>query len=272
VSSSLLYGFDIYIYGGMGYLILFCILGFFMLNREKLFKLKHQERSVYDYVLIILSMLLLAGFYILEMNIDGIAITLLNKLLIHLLFLSLFACLLFGIVGIRYAKAVFKLFKKELLYFLIFFIISYSLMTYVWKLWPYFSYAVSKVVYVLLKIISDEVTFRGSDILIFEGFAAKIGEACSGIYSIFIFTGLFVFILFMDWYKINKKRALLLFIPAVIGAFAANILRVFLLMVIGAYLSREAALGLYHSYTGMVFFMVYFVVFWFFAYRWIKKN
>lgn len=272
VESSLLYEFDIYIYGGMGYLLLFCILGFFLLNREKLFKLQRQKRNVRDYILLIVSMFLLVSFYFIELGIDNLAVTLINKILVHIIFVCLFASLAIGIIGFDYIRFLLKTFKRELSYFFVFFVISYSLMTYVWKLWPYLSFAVSKAVYFLLQLLSDEVSFRGSDILIFEGFGAKIGEACSGIYSIFIFTGLFVFILFMDWYKINKKRALILFLPAVIGAFAVNIFRVFLLMVVGAYLSKEAALGLYHSYTGMIFFMVYFVIFWYFAYKWIKKN
>jgi exosortase/archaeosortase family protein len=271
VASQLLYGFDIYIYGGMGYLFLFCVLGFFVLSREKLFKLKKEERVVIDYVFLILSMVFLALFYIIEINIDIISENFINKILIHVIFLSTFITLVLGVIGVNYVKNIARDYKREILYFLIFFVLSYSLMNYVWKLWPYLSFMVSKAVYLLLKLLSDQVILRGDDVLIFEGFGAKIGEACSGIYSIFIFSGLFVFIVFMDWYKINKKKAALLFLPAVLGAFLVNIFRVFLLMVVGAYFSEEAALGLYHSYTGMVFFMIYFVIFWYFAYKWMKN-
>ena len=138
-------------------------------------------------------------------------------------------------------------------------------------LWPYFSFVVSKVVYFLLGLVSSDVAFVPPDIIRFGDFSARIAEACSGIFSIFIFTGLYLFILFIDWNKFNKKKALGLFIPAVLGAFFVNILRVFVLMIVGNYISIEAALGLYHSYTGMIFFMIYFIVFWFFAYKWMKK-
>ena len=58
----------------------------------------------------------------------------------------------------------------------------------------------------------------------------------------------------------------------VLGAFLINIIRVFLLFVIGAFVSKEIALGMYHSYTGMIFFLIYFGVFWFLFYNWMKKR
>jgi hypothetical protein len=145
------------------------------------------------------------------------------------------------------------------------------LMNAVWSLWPYFSMVVMKVVSFLLNLVGD-VTIINSNTLIYDGFAAQIAEACSGVYSIFIFTGLYLFAVFLDWKIMNKRKAALIFVPAVIGAFLANILRVFLLMVVGAHVSREAALGLYHSYAGMIFFLVYFLIFWLIFYKWMKKK
>src|SRR3989339_710021 len=156
VSSSLLYGFKIFIYGGWGYISLFSILGFILLYRERLLKLK-----VYS--------------------------------------------------------------------------------------------------------------FSKGNIFVFEGFSAKIGEASSGIYSIFIFISLYLFAVILDWKKLNKTKAGLIFIPAIIGAFFVNILRVFLLFIFGAFVSHDLALGLYHSYTGMIFFLIYFAVFWSLSYNWMKK-
>jgi len=144
-------------------------------------------------------------------------------------------------------------------------------MYFVWQLWPYLSFIVSKSVYFLLRLVSEDVSFIPPDILKYGDFGARIGAPCSGIYSIFIFTGLYLFILFMDWKKFNKKKAFSIFIPAVLGAFAINILRVFILMVVGNNLSREWAFGLYHSYTGMIFFLIYFLAFWLLAYKWMQK-
>ena len=144
-------------------------------------------------------------------------------------------------------------------------------MNQVWKLWPYFALVVTKSVYFLLNLIGP-TSFIDKYTLQFGNFAAKIAQACSGTYSIFIFTAIYIFIVLMDWKKLNKLKAALIFIPAIVGAFIVNILRVTLLMIVGHYISREAALGLYHSYTGMIFFLIYFLIFWTIAYNWMRKK
>lgn len=274
VASSLLYGFYIYIYGGMGYIFLFSIAGFILLYRNRIIK-ESKSYSKYNpknLFFLLTSFILVAIFFLIELNIKTILPTLTNILGIHLLFLSIFIFLILGIFGKDFIKNFFKKFKKELLYFLVFGIITYFLMNLIWSLWPYFSLIVLKAVYYLLHSISSNIQLIAPRTLIFNGFAAQIAEACSGIYSIFLFTALYLFIILLDWKKINKTRAVILFLPAVIGAFLVNILRVFLLFIIGAYVSREAALGLYHSYTGMIFFLIYFGIFWFFAYKYLKED
>ncbi len=271
VASNLLYGFKIFIYGGMGYILLFSIMGFVLLYKERLMKLKVFKYKKRDAVLLVISFVLLVVFYIVEMNITKIPINILNVILIHILFLSIFISLLIGIFGLSFIKKFVKQFKKELGYFLIFGVVVYSLMYRVWKLWPYLSLVVLKITSFLLGLISSNTNIVNAEVLVFNGFAAKIGEACSGIYSIFIFTALYLFIILLDWKKINKARAGLVFIPAVLGAFFVNIFRVFLLFLIGGYLSEKIALGLYHSYIGMIFFLIYFAMFWVLFYERIKK-
>ncbi len=271
VASNLLYGFKIFIYGGMGYILLFSIAGFVLLYKERLMKLNKFKYKKRDALLLVISFVLLAVFYIVEINITKIPINILNIILIHILFLSIFISLLISIFGLSFIKNFIRQFKKELGYFLIFGVVVYSLMRQVWKLWPYLSLVVLKVTSFLLGLISPNTSVVNAEILVFNGFAAKIGEACSGIYSIFIFTALYLFIILLDWKKINKVRAGLVFIPAVLGAFLVNIFRVFLLFLVGGYLSEKIALGLYHSYIGMIFFLIYFAMFWILFYERIKK-
>ena len=185
--------------------------------------------------------------------------------------MSIFGFLGLGVFGLEFIKDFFNKFKKELIYFLIFGVIVYSLMNLVWKLWPYLSLVVLKIVYFLLKLIISKVQVIGGSTLQVGHFAATIGEACSGIYSIFIFASLYLFGVLLDWKKLNKSKIILIFIPAVLGAFFVNVLRVFLLFIFGAYVSEKLALGLYHSYVGMIFFMIYFTVFWLLFYKWMKK-
>lgn len=277
VESTLLYGFGLAIYGGMGYLLLFCIMGFIFLYRDNLFKLEKYPRNKIDHFIIFCSIILIGLFYLLELNINLIEINFVNKLIVHLLFISMLALLAIGIYTLRFTIDFIRQFKRELSYFALFFIIAYSLMDKIWALWPYLSRIVGDVTNWLLHLVSSDIKYYidktdNLPVIIFKGFGAKVAEACSGIYSIFIFIGLYLFILFIDWKKLNKLKAFALFLPAAIGAFAVNIFRVFLLMILGALVSKEIALGLYHSYTGMIFFMVYFIIFWLVAYKWMKKK
>ncbi len=272
VSSALLYKFNIYIYGGMGYILLFSLIGFFLVYREKLKTLLIPKYKLTDFLLLIASFILISCFYIIELNINKITPSIISIFLIHLLFLLMLILLVFGTFSFNLVKNIFIKFKKEVFYFLIFGIITYSLMAYVWKLWPYLSYLVTYSVYYLLKISTSNVLLISTDTLQVNNFAAKIAEACSGVYSIFLFIALYLFILFLDWKKISKKRAFILFIPAILGAFIINILRVYLIMIFGAFISKEAALGLYHSYSGMIFFLIYFTIFWLLTYKFLKKQ
>src|SRR4030042_3437095 len=75
VSSSLLNGFKIAIYGRMGYILLFSIAGFFLLYRKKLLSIESFRYGIKDALVLIFSILLLGSFYYLEINIEKISIT-----------------------------------------------------------------------------------------------------------------------------------------------------------------------------------------------------
>lgn len=260
------------IYARIGYILLFSIAGFILLYRKRLTEFQKFKYRLKDALVVALSVLTLVGFYIIEVYSAQIPLTTLNLILVHILGISIFVFLAVGIYGISFVKHFLKKFKKELLYFIIFGIIVYSLMNVVWSLWPYLSMGVLEAVKFLLKVLGIEVLVLGPSTISVNGFAVQIAEACSGVYSIFIFTALYLFIVFLDWSKMNKKKASLVFIPAVLGAFAFNIIRVFVLMLVGAYISRDLALGLYHSYSGMIFFLIYFGLFWGLTYKWMKRK
>lgn len=269
---DILSGWKIEIWGRVGYILLFSIAGFILLYREKLLKIESFKYKVKDFLLLVFSFILLIGFYIFEINANKIPITSINLILVHILGVSIFVFLGLGVYGLNFIKEFIKKFKKELVYFLIFGIITAGLMNAVWSLWPYFSNIVLKLVAFLLKIIGADFRIIEPRTIIVGSFGAQIAEACSGVYSIFLFSALYLFIIFVDWKKINKKKASFLFIPAIAGAFLVNVLRVFLLFIVGAFVSKDVAMGLYHSYTGMIFFLLYFAIFWFLFYKWMKNE
>lgn len=268
---NILSGWKIEIWGRVGYIFLFSIAGFILLYRERLLKLESFKYRLKDLFLIIASFILLGGFYLFELNANKIPLTLINILLVHILIISIFVFLALGVYRLSFIKKFIKDFKKELLYFLIFGIVTASLMNAVWSLWPYLSDIVLKLVALLLRFIGADYRIIEPSTIIVGSFRAQIAEACSGVYSIFLFTALYLFIVFVDWKKINKKKAAALFLPAVAGAFLVNVIRVFLLFLVGAFVSKELAIGMYHSYAGMIFFLLYFAIFWLLFYDWMKK-
>lgn len=270
-ANNLLNGWAIGIYGRVGYIVLFSIAGFILLYRNRLLKLQSFKYKATDFIFLLLSIIFLGLFYLFEIYAGRFSINLPNILIVHLLLIITMLFLVFGIYGLDFVKNFIKKFKREILYFLGFGIVTGALMNLVWNSWPYLSLGVTEIVYRLLLPFKTLVTLIPPRTLIFGTFGAEIAEACSGVYSIFLFTALYLFIVFLDWKKMNKRKAAILFIPAVLGAFLANVFRVWLLFVVGAFFSTEIALGLYHSYAGMIFFLIYFAIFWFLFYNWMKK-
>ncbi|MDD5149111.1 MAG: archaeosortase/exosortase family protein [Flavobacterium sp.] len=271
-SEKLLNDFGIYFYGRVGYILLFSIAGFILLYREKLLELNDYKFRFGDFSFIILSFIFFILFYLIEINISDLPSGLWFIFLVHLVGVGIFLFLGLGIYGIEFVKNFSKNFKKEIFYFLIFGVVMASLMNFVWSLWSYSSEAVLKIISFVLSVFKINFNIIEPRTLFVNGFGARIEEACSGIYSIFLFSALYLFIILLDWKKINKKKAILLFVPAIAGAFFVNVLRVLILFILGGFISKNLALGLYHSYTGMIFFLIYFSIFWILFYKWMKDE
>jgi hypothetical protein len=192
-SNGLLGKWKIDIYGRIGYILLFSIAGFILLYRKKITEFsvfKHKKR---DYVMIIISFLLLTAFYIISSYINKLNPSLINIIWFHALALSIFVFLLFGIYGVNFVKSFVKKFKKELLYFLIFGIIVYSFMKAIWSLWPYLSLGVLESVKFLFKLIGIPVEILGPATISVNNFAVQIAEACSGVlFNIYFYCTLLI--------------------------------------------------------------------------------
>ena len=77
----------------------------------------------------------------------------------------------------------------------------------------------------------------------------------------FLFMCVSIMVMALDWKRIRKSRAVPLLLPGLIGAFSVNILRVYVLIVVGVLISPGFAIGLFHSYIGSLLFLVYALVF-----------
>ncbi len=75
-----------------------------------------------------------------------------------------------------------------------------------------------------------------------------------------------------EWKKVNLTKAAGAYLPLAIGLYLVNILRVYLLVLIGVLWSPVVAVKLFHTYAGMVFFIVYFLGFYKYIYGTFKRK
>jgi exosortase/archaeosortase family protein len=104
------------------------------------------------------------------------------------------------------------------------------------------------------------------------GFTAQIGAPCSGIDSFLMFTALYIVIFALDRNKLKTGIYWLLFPIGLIGIFLFNILRLFLLYLVGIHISAKFAEGLFHQNIGWIIFIAYFILFWAISNRFIYKK
>lgn len=108
--------------------------------------------------------------------------------------------------------------------------------------------------------------------LVLDGFGVVIGEACAGVDSAILFAGVFLFIALLDWPRL-KHRLFIGMLPfGLIGMFLVNVVRVGLLMIVGANYSPEFALSMFHDNAGWVLFVIYTLGFWWWAYPRVVKG
>lgn len=136
------------------------------------------------------------------------------------------------------------------------------------QFWPYLSDTVLWAEARLLGLTGGmvHVITLNSPTLSLENFTVVIGEACSGVDSAIMFSGVYLFVTLLDWPRMDKRRLALLFPLGLAGMFCMNILRVGLLMVVGAYWSPDFALSLFHENAGWILFVAYTLGFWHLAY------
>jgi len=106
-----------------------------------------------------------------------------------------------------------------------------------------------------------------------DSFSAFVGPPCTGITSLVLFTGLFLFVILLDWKKINKKAAAWIYLVGIAGMFLVAFLRLYLLFYIGANYSPQFALAGFHSNAGWLLFVAYFLIYFWFTYpKMLEQN
>jgi len=185
-----------------------------------------------------------------------------------------FICFAIAVFQWKYLKVFVKEFKRQLIYAGVIAIILYNVLMYFQGKWHFFSELVSIALYFLLSPFY-EVQYgmdAGGPIMAIGDFAVNIGPPCSGIESMLLFTCFFAALYALDYKKIRTLRYFSFFIAGFIGVIAVNILRLYLLLLVGIHLSPEFAVGLFHTNAGWIFFIIYFLFYYWLIKRWIYKE
>ncbi|MEK7152651.1 MAG: archaeosortase/exosortase family protein [Patescibacteria group bacterium] len=150
--------------------------------------------------------------------------------------------------------------------------VFYLFLLAVYALWQPLASIVLHSVKELLGLVGLEVTVVRPHTLMFDKFGVTIAEYCSGVESIALFTGLYAIVGLLDWKRMNIRRYFIVLPFALLGLCLCNILRVFGLIMAGYHINPQIAFSLFHTYAGMVFFILYSVVFWSIAYKYLLKK
>jgi len=141
------------------------------------------------------------------------------------------------------------------------------------QLWPLLSNLVVGLNEMLLAPFgSVETVFGPAPSLVLNGFGVVIGEACAGVDSAILFAGVFLFIALLDWPGLKHKIFIGMLPFGLIGMFLVNVVRVGLLMIVGAFYSPEFALSMFHGNAGWVLFVIYTLAFWWWAYPRVTQG
>jgi exosortase/archaeosortase family protein len=187
-------------------------------------------------------------------------------------FIALALFLIFAgitVFGTRYPVEIYRKTSPQPYYFGAALIILTICMSLFEKAWPFFSGNVSKILYFMLdKFYAVDMFLDNSvPVIMINDFAVSIGSPCSGIDSMLLFTAFFAGIFALDYNKLKKLNFTIFFIIGFLGVILVNILRLFLLIVIGVEFSPEFAVGMFHTNAGWILFIIYFL-----GYYWIIKK
>jgi exosortase/archaeosortase family protein len=258
--------------------LIFGVVVFIMLTYKKIFDIKDFKIKNNQIVFIVLAIFFFVLHYLFKFtinrNIDFFSELPLFWAIIKVFIQVLFAAALFiGIFGLEFTAHILKKFQKQIIITGLVTIAFFMLMMFIQNLWTYFSSIISTVLYHVFNLFFEDVTYKpfvssfsmtegGGPLLGINDFRAIVGKSCSGIDSFLLFTSLYTLIFILDYKRLKKKLAVLLYFIGVVGMFIINILRILLLFIIGAYIDAKFAIGLFHTNAGWILFIAYFFIYW----------
>lgn len=180
-------------------------------------------------------------------------------------------CIALGCFGIGNIRLIWQFYRREIIISVLLTMGFYLFLLAVFALWQPLAAIVLYAVNGLLTMSGLTALVAPPHSLVFDKFGITVAEHCSGIESIALFTSLYAIVGLLDWPRLNKKRYFVIFPFALAVLFGLNILRVYGLIMAGYYINPAIAFSLFHTYAGLVFFILYSALFWTIAYRHLLK-
>jgi exosortase/archaeosortase family protein len=274
ISSGILYKDGFGIYGPAGKTLLFMVIAFLILLWKKNDWVRLKKWDKRNILWLVLSTIF---YFLLWLSVEYLIkhpyrsdyrVALAHVLLIFSLLLAAVGCF-----GLSSVKIMFQKYRNEILISLGVGIAFYGLLIAIYGLWAVLASIVLHSVSWLLRSISGlSAAVVPPRTLLLSKFGINVAETCSGIESLALFLGLYILVGFVDWERFNHKKFVTILPFALLALFGFNILRVYSLILAGYYINPQIAFSLFHTYAGMVFFIIYSGIFWGTCYKWMLRQ
>jgi exosortase/archaeosortase family protein len=274
INNGLLYKYHFTIYGPLGKALLFATVAFVVLVYRRLDKIELDQWHKYNIIWLIAATASYTCSWVGISNMLHNHSDLLWTIATHVTLIATILLAALGCFGLATIKQIIKVFHRELILTVALTVVFSGLLYIVYGLWHVLSVIVLHSVRWLLGVIGIHSTVVPPDTLLLNKFGISVSKYCSGIDSIALFSGLYIVVGLLDWVRLNHRRFMIAFVPGLIFLFACNILRVFVLILGGYYINPKIAFSLFHTYAGLVFFVIYSIIFWTVSYKWmlLKQN
>jgi exosortase/archaeosortase family protein len=176
------------------------------------------------------------------------------------------------VFGYQNLNRLWNVYRQEIVTAAFLGVVFIGFMYLLYGLWTYMSAIVLNSDRYLFNAIGVHPEYLPPRTLMFKSFGISVGEYCSGIDSMSLFSSLYILLGVLDWGSLNHRRYVALFVPAALILFGLNILRVFVLMLAGYYLNPKIAFTLFHTYAGMLLFLIYSAFLWTVGYGWVSAK
>jgi len=272
ISSGILYRDGFGWYGGAGKTLVFGVVAFALLAYHSNIAITLPRWRRYNFSWLALALLSFAGGWVAVHHLIAGQRTAFWLVSAHTLLLASVVFALGGCFGPAALRAIMHAYRRELLIAFGAGLGFYALLTLIYHLWTIMAGVVLHSVAWLLRLNGLSVAVVQPRTLLLDKFGITVAQSCSGIESLALFSGMYAVVAFLDWRRFNKRRLLGVFPLALLLLFACNILRVYVLILAGYYINPQLAFSLFHTYAGMLFFVLYSLAFWGVMYRWLTRS